>query len=47
MLLLSSFALATNGLRLAKGGTFTTKLDLKNQCLTTQKTVFGTRNLAF
>jgi hypothetical protein len=30
-----------------KGGTFTTKLDLKNQCLINHKTVFGTRNPAF
>ena len=30
-----------------KGGTFTTKLDLKNQCLMNHKTVFGTRKPAF
>jgi hypothetical protein len=30
-----------------KGGTFTTKLDLKNKCLMNHKTVFGTRNPAF
>ena len=30
-----------------KGGTFTTKLDLKNECLINHKTVFGTRNPAF
>ncbi len=30
-----------------KGGTFTTKLDLKTQCLINHKTVFGTRNPAF
>ena len=30
-----------------KGGTFTTKLDLKNYCLINHKTVFGTRNPAF
>ena len=30
-----------------KGGTFTTKLDLKNYSLINHKTVFGTRNRAF
>jgi hypothetical protein len=30
-----------------KGGTFTTKLNLKNECLFNHKTVFGTRNPAF
>jgi ABC-type dipeptide/oligopeptide/nickel transport system permease component len=30
-----------------KGGIFNTKLDLKNECLITHKTVFGTRNPAF
>lgn len=30
-----------------KGGIFTTKLDLKNECLINLQTVFGTRNLAF
>jgi hypothetical protein len=30
-----------------KGGTFTTKLDLKNQCLINHKTVSGKRNPAF
>jgi hypothetical protein len=30
-----------------KGGTFTTKLDLKNECSITHKTDFGTRNPAF
>jgi hypothetical protein len=30
-----------------KGGTFATKLDLKNYTSINQKTVFGTRNPAF
>jgi len=30
-----------------KGGTFTTKLNLKNYCFINHKTVFGTRNPAF
>jgi hypothetical protein len=30
-----------------KGGTFTTKLDLKNECLINHKVVFETRNPAF
>jgi hypothetical protein len=30
-----------------KGGTFTTKLNLKNECLINHKTVVGTRNPTF
>jgi len=44
---LSSATITVTFRRYPNGGTFTIKLDLKNQCLKNHKTVFGTLIHAF